>query len=273
MQAIHDQWLIGEASVEGIRVNYAQVRRDYEVSTSKTLHTDAEIKEYLRRAGGTRSKVMSQLKVASLADAITARVRARQPPLTPAEIAHYYDAHKERLTAAERRDVHIVRTTTRAAALAAKRRIKSGTSFATVAKQLSPIVQPVGSERGLIGGLTPLYYSEKPLSDAIFSARIGRVYGPIFASERKVVVSQPGTGYFVFEVTHVTPRRQLPLARVRSEIASALIARDQTHALAAFVKDFRRKWTARTYCSPGYIVAGCRAAKASKGPPPNPYAL
>lgn len=272
-QMVHNQWLIGEASLERIRVNDAAVRREYQVNTSKTLHTPAEIKGYLRRAGGTPSKVMSQLKVASLADAITARVRARQPPATPAEIAHYYDAHKERFTTAERRDVHIVRTTTRAAALAAKRRIKSGTSFATVAKQLSGIVQPVRSERGLIVGLTPLYYSEKPLRDAIFSARIGRVYGPIFAPERKVVVSQPGTGYFVFEVTHVTPRRQLPLARVRAEIASALMAREDERALAAFVKHFRRKWTARTYCSPSYIVTGCREAKASNGPPPNPYAL
>jgi foldase protein PrsA len=273
MQAIHNQWLIGEASLEGIRVNDAAVRREYQVNTSKTLHTPAEIKEYLKRSGGKPSKVMFQLKVANLADAITGRVRDRQPPVTSAEIAYYYDAHKERFTSAERRDVHIIRTTTRAAALAAKRRIESGISFATVAKQLSGVVQPVRSERGLVVGLTPLYYSEKPLSHAIFSARIGHVYGPVLTPERKVVVSQPGTGYFVFEVTHVTPRRQLPLARVRSGIASALMARDDDRALAAFVRHFRRKWTARTYCSPGYIVTGCREAKASKGPPPNPYAL
>jgi foldase protein PrsA len=273
IQAIHAQWLIGEASAEGIRISNADVRREFEMKMSKSFQTNLEFEAYLKKAGRRPSGVMFQLKVARLADGIVARVHDRQRPVTQAEVAGYYDAHKERFATAERRDVRIVRTTTRAAALAARRKIESGTSFASVAKHLSPIVQPVRSERGLVVGLTPLYYSEKPLSDAIFSARRGRVYGPVFAPERKVVLSQPGTGYFVFEVSRVTPRRQRPLVRVRSEIASLLMGRNEKRALAAAVKTFRRKWIARTYCSPGYIVTGCREAKPSNSPPPDPYAL
>jgi hypothetical protein len=230
IQAIHNQWLIGEAADKGIRV-------------------------------------------AKLTDRILADGRGRHRRVTQAEVARYYAGHLYRFVTYERRDVHIIRTTTRAAALAARRKIESGTSFASMAKSLSAITQPVRSEGGLIVGLTRLYYSEKPLSDAIFSARRGRVYGPVFAPERKVVLSQPGTGYFVFEVIRITPRHQRPLAQVRSEIASVLMERKEKRALASAVKTFRRKWTARTYCSPGYIVTGCREAKPSNSHPPDPYAL
>jgi hypothetical protein len=238
-KAIHDRWLIGEAEDEGLKISDAEVGHE----------------------------------VAELTDEILARTRRRERAVTQAEVARFYAARTKQFASPQRRDVHIVRTTTRAAALAARRRIESGASFASVAKQLSAVAQPVRSTNGLITGLTPNYYSEKPLNDAIFSARRGRVYGPVFASERQVVASQAGTGYFVFEVIRVTPRRRLQLALVRSEIASILTERRRKATLAAAVKAFRKKWTAQTDCSPGYIVAGCRQAKPSNAPSTDPSGL
>jgi hypothetical protein len=79
-----------------------------------------------------------------------------------------------------------------------------------------------------------------------------------------------GVDFFVFEVTRITPARQLPLAAVRNSISKHLTETSRREALANFISAWRRRWRARTICQPGYVVQECSeyATKQSHAPGP-----
>jgi hypothetical protein len=51
---------------------------------------------------------------------------------------------------------------------------------------------------------------------------------------------------------------------VQSSIQQQITAQKQQKALSEFVKNFRKKWTARTECRSGYSVQDCKSYKAPK---------
>jgi hypothetical protein len=57
---------------------------------------------------------------------------------------------------------------------------------------------------------------------------------------------------------------QQTLAQVQSTIKQQLIATGQQTALSKFVKEFKKKWTGKTECRSGYVVADCKSYKAPK---------
>jgi hypothetical protein len=269
---IHNQWLIGEAANEGVTVSDSEVEREFELSRKANFNTDAELATYLKKTGQTPTDLMRELKIGKLADGIFARIRRRQHPATRDQVAQYYERHKQQFTVPQGRNVRIVRTTTRAGALAAKREIQAGTSFAAAAKHLPSIAQPVRTRNALIVGLVPGFYSEKVLNEAIFKAQLGRVYGPVYVSKPKIIPPEPASGYFVFEVVGIHPGHLRPLTEVGAEIARALTEHNKNTTLADAVKAFRQTWKARTDCIAGYVISSCRQAKSSRLPE-DPYTL
>jgi len=97
---------------------------------------------------------------------------------------------------------------------------------------------------------------EKSLDSAIFSAQKNVVQGPI-----KTVF-----GYYIFEVTSTTPGTQETLAQAEASIRQQLIATHQQTALTSFIKEFKKKWLAKTECREGYLQADCKEFKAPKTP-------
>jgi foldase protein PrsA len=95
---------------------------------------------------------------------------------------------------------------------------------------------------------------EKSLDSAVFAAKTNVVQGPI-----KTVF-----GYYIFEVTSITPGNQLTLAQAESSIRQQLIATHQQAALTSFIKEFKAKWLAKTECRPGYEGPNCKGYKAPK---------
>ncbi len=71
-------------------------------------------------------------------------------------------------------------------------------------------------------------------------------------------------GYYVYEVVSVTAGTQEPLSKVKSTIKAQLVATGQQSALSKFVKEFKKKWMAKTECRTGYSVADCKGYKAPK---------
>ena len=100
------------------------------------------------------------------------------------------------------------------------------------------------------------------------------LYGPLkITAPHKTIAPESGSGFFVFEVTRVVPGRRTPFAKVREAIAQAMTKQRKEHVLAGFVRAFRRRWTARTDCKPGYIVENCKQYRQAKTGPEDPFTL
>ena len=92
----------------------------------------------------------------------------------------------------------------------------------------------------------PKGQQEKALDDATFAAKKGKLVGPV----------KTQFGYYVFEVTKITPGSQQTLDQSKATIKQLLASQNQQKKLNEFVKDFQKKWKDRTDCRKGYVDAG-----------------
>src|SRR5439155_22990416 len=147
--------------------------------------------------------------------------------VSDAQIASYYNKNKQRFAQPERRDLQVVLTKTKAKAEAAKKAVNSGQSWASVAKKYS-IDEASKAQGGKLPGVAK-GQQEKAFDDAIFSAKKGAITGPI----------KTQFGYYVFDVTKVTPASQQTLAQTKETIRNLLKSQNQQKALNGFVAKLR----------------------------------
>jgi hypothetical protein len=266
--AIHNQWVVGEATEEGVRVSQPEIEHEFDVSR-RSFGTDAKFEAYRKGTKETIADMMFELKLTQLTDKILRKVREKESVIDDAAVARYYDSHRQQFAIPQGRAVRIVRTATRGSAQKVKKELQSGKSFASVAKELSAIGQPLGAKSGEVADLKPGIFEEKNLNDAIFTARLNHLYGPFeLTASHKTIAPETNTGFFLYEVTHVIPGNQKPLTQAKSAIAAELTAAQKTKTLATFITAYRRKWKARTNCQAGYVVKFCKqfTAKGEEAP-------
>jgi foldase protein PrsA len=272
-KAIHTRWLLGEAAEERIDVSPEEVLREFDEGR-KSFKSNAEFEKYRKSTGQSITDMLGELKTGKVADAIFKRIKAKEHAATSAEVAAYYNAHRQKYAIPEGRDVRIVRTTTKAGALNALKELRAGKSFAEVAKQLTEIGQPIGAEHGIVKGLLPGVFEEKSLNDPIFAAQLHHLYGPLqITAQHKTIAPETNSGYFIFEVTGLVPARQTPLSRVKGEIAASLTEAQKNQTLSGFILAFRARWKARTDCRAGYVVRNCKQFTGGPKKAEDPYTL
>jgi foldase protein PrsA len=249
------EWLIGGARELGVPIG----DREAKVSLDRYRHEDFPSGAQFRRflAGRTLADIMLETRAKLAPAAVRRAIKDRVRPMTQAQIMSYYALHRFQYLLAAERDLKIARTATEAAAVKVRAEIASGRSFASVVGRLS-VRQPVNSNEGSVLELQPHTYGEPNLNQAIFTAAPGVLVGPV----------RTWFGYFVFEVTRIRFERERPLAQVQAAIRRRLARPLQEQALAGFVKQWRTRWTARTDCSPGYVVPECRQFRGSPAPSP-----
>jgi foldase protein PrsA len=249
---ISSQWVLGEASSLGVKVTDAEVHKEFEKIKKTQFPKAAEFEKFLSTSGQTVSDLLLRVKLNLLSQKIQKKIVAEKGKVTQAQITKYYNENKSHYGTPEKRAVKVILTKTEAEANAAKKEIESGKSFASVAasKSIDPTSKANG---GLIKEVTK-GEEEQTLDTAIFSAKTNVLGGPI----------KTPFGYYIYEVVSITPGNQQPLSKVQTAIKQQLIATNQQKALSAFVKDFKKKWTAKTECRSGYLVADCKSYKAPK---------
>jgi PPIC-type PPIASE domain len=249
---IADEWLIGGSRQLGVATSESEVKAYLDRYRHDGFSSKAQFQHFL--AGRTVADVMFEMKAKLASEAIRRAIKDRVRPIARKQITSYYNSHKFHYLVTGSRDVEIARTATESSAAKVKAEVASGKSFASVVRKL-PLHQPEGSSEGLVLELGPHAYGEPNLNEAIFTARPGVLTGPI------------GTwyGYLVFEVTKIRIERLKPLAQVEASIRQKLARPPQAEALAAFTRRWRTTWTARTDCSSGDVVPGCRQFKGSPG--------
>jgi foldase protein PrsA len=249
---ISSSWVLGEASSLGVKVSDKEVKKQFEKIKTQQFPKAAEFQKFLATSGQTVSDLLLRVKLNLLSSKIQQKIVKEKSKVSQAEIAKYYKENPKRFGVAEKRDLLIILTKTEAQAKAAKQEVESGKSFESVAKKVS--IDPTSKSNG--GKLPGVVkgQEEKALDTAVFSASKGTLTGPV----------KTPFGYYIFEVTKITPGSQQTLKQAEASIKSQLTATHQQKALSAFVKEFKKKWMGKTECRAGYVVADCKSYKAPK---------
>jgi foldase protein PrsA len=242
---ISSAWIEGEAKDRGVKVSDTQVKKDFDKQRLLSFPKDKDYIAFLKGSGNVQEDLLYRIKIQDLSDKLRTKVLEGTDKVSDAQITNYYNKNKIRFAVPEQRDLRIILTKTEAQAKKAKAAIDSGQSFASVAKKYS-IDQATKADGGELTGV-PKGQQEKSLDAATFKAPLNKVEGPV----------KTQFGYYVFEVTKVTPGKQQPLASTKPTIKQLLVSQKQQTTLDTFVKDFQKKWKDKTTCQKGYQTNDC----------------
>jgi foldase protein PrsA len=240
------QWLQGEAKDQGVKVSEADVKKAFETQKKQSFPKDADYQKFLKTSSQTEKDILLQIKADLLATKIRDKVVKGKDKVSDAQVQEFYDKNKTRFAQPERRDLNVVLTKTKAQAEAAKKALQSGQSWKTVSKKYS-----IDSASKAQGGKLPAQAKgtlEGPLDKAAFSAKKGKIQGPVKTS----------FGYYIFQVTKISKASQQSLDQAKETIKQTLQSQNQQKALEAFSKKYSKKWKEKTDCRKGYVIQQCK---------------
>lgn len=252
---ISADWVLGEAEEQGVKVSNGEVTKQFNTIKNQQYPKEANFQKFLKTTGETVSDLLLRVKLNLLSSKIQQKVSTgsgKKP--SQHEVTAYYEQHKQQFGQPERRNLLVVLTKTQSQAEKAQQEIKSGKSFASVAKKSS--IDPVSKSAGGVLNEVAKGQETKAFDEAIFKAKPNTLSSPV----------KTPFGYYVFEVKKLLPASQQQLSQVKSSIEQQLTAQTQQKALSEFVKNFRKKWTGRTECRSEYMVQDCKGYKAPKTP-------
>jgi foldase protein PrsA len=234
---IDAQWINGEASRQGVAPSSDSVSKA--VTGRKEANGASEFEAALHASGQTVGDVELEVRTELAAAAIGHKLAKQAEQTTEAEVMSYYEQHPRAFTEPEERQTELIENLpSPAAATALVRRIGTGHAFKKRAIKEAVV-------RAASGAASP---GDIPnLSDAIFAAAQG-------------VVSRPtklNRTWTVFIVRKIVPAKLKPLASVRRQATSQLIAQRHQQLFASFERGYRARWRARTSCKAGYVVPRC----------------
>jgi len=240
------KWIQGEADAMGIKVSDAEVKKAFDQQKKQSFPKDADYQKFLKTSGYSQDDIMQRVKSDLLSTKIRDKVVKGKDVVSDAAIADFYNKNKARFAQPEKRDLRVVLTKTKAQAAKARAALKSGQSWKSVAKKYS-----IDDTSKANGGKLPAQAKgtlDKQLDSAVFSAKKNALTGPV----------KTQYGYYVFDVTGITPASQQSLAQAKTTIKQTLASQNQQKALDAFVKDFTKRWKAKTECSADYKTTNCK---------------
>ncbi len=249
---ISSAWVLGEAKSLGVKLTDAEVHKQFEKIKNEQFPKAAEFEKFLASSGQTVSDLLLRVKLNLLSQKIQQKIIKEKSVVTKAKVDKYYAENKAKYGTPEKRNVRIILTKTEAQSKAAKKEVESGKEFGAVAKKVS--IDPTSKSNGGLLSNVVKGSEEKELDTAIFSAQLHKLGGPV----------KTPFGYYVYEVLSATPGSQDTLAVAEKAIKQELEATQQASALSTFVKEFKKKWMAKTECRSGYVVADCKGYKAPK---------
>lgn len=254
---ISSQWQIDEAAERGMKVSSSEVRAQLAKKKRQQFSGgEAEFDEVLKATGQTSADLMLETAAELASAKLHQMVVGGLPPISEAEIASYYDRHRQRFAVPERRELEITNRKTAAAAEIVRREWAAGRRLASTSKRYWVELPSSSSEADESPALRLAAREAIQREHAIFSAKPNVVTGPV----------RLRVDYYVFEVKKILPATHVPLAQVKDAIGKQLAQERERRALAAFIKEWRARWTARTDCGSGYVMQKCRRYAGTRTP-------
>ncbi|MFL5841468.1 MAG: peptidyl-prolyl cis-trans isomerase [Thermoleophilaceae bacterium] len=246
------EWIQQEAKKQNVSVSNTEVQKQFADQKKQSFQKEADYKKFLANSGMTEADLIFRVKLDVISNDVRNKVIKGKDNVTDAQISSYYNKNKQRFAQPERRDLLVVLTRTKAKADQAKAALSGGQSWASVAKKYS-IDEASKAQGGKLPGVAK-GQQEKAFDDAIFGAKKKVTTGPI----------KTQFGYYVFQVTKVTPASQQSLGQTKETIKNLLKSQNQQKALNDFVKKFRKDYKDKTKCSKTYVIPDCSNAPKSK---------
>jgi foldase protein PrsA len=243
---ISAQWLQQEADKRGVKATPAQVQKTFEDQKKQAFPKEKDYQKFLKTSGRTEADLLFQVKLSVLTNALQAKVTERTGTPSKQEISDYYDKNKKRFAQPESRDLLVVLTKNQKKAEAALGELNKKKPWKAVVKKYS-VDTASKAQGGKLPGVTK-GTQEKAFDTAIFSAQKGQIKGPV----------KTQFGYYVFQVTKITPASQQTLAQATETIKNLLKSQKQQKALNDFVKDFQESNRDKTICAKGFTTEQCK---------------
>ena len=242
-------WYQGTAYKDGIKVTQAQIDKAFKTAQKSTFPTTAQYKAFLAETGETVQDIYFRLRVNSVYQKLLSR---HSPKITTAAEQKYYAAHSSEFGTPASRDVKLIQTSSKTAIDAALAALKSGQSWAAVAKRYSTNTATKDSG-GVIKNLQE-NQEEAAVNKVIFSAPLNKLEGPIHGT----------FGYYLVEVTKTTAAVTSPFSKVQTEIKQLLTSQYQSGAATAVNKAAKSQWGGSTKCAAAYAMSDCAGYVAPK---------
>ena len=242
-------WYQADAAKMGVKVTDAEVQKAFATAKNQQFPTAAGFNTFLSQTGQTLQDVLFRFRVQEVLSKLIAK---HSTTVTPAQIEAFYNSHPSQFGTQETRNMKIVLAKDQADALAAKKALQSGQSWAEVVKKYStdPTTKSTG---GVLNGVNK-QQEDAALSSAAFSAPVNKLMGPVKGQ----------FGYYVFEVTKIKPATHQSLAEATPLIKQQLSSQAQTSAQTAVDNKAKSDWLSQTTCRAGYAMADCKGYKAPK---------
>ncbi len=251
---IFGRWVEGEASERGVALTESEIDDAFEEAKRGAFASEREFRAFLRQRGMTYADARFQVAQTTLYLKLRDAASATAAPVTDRDVETYYELNRDEFALPEQRDLRLVWTRTRRAAVAARSALRRGQRWRDVARRHS-IDTPSRKSGGKLTGIAPGTFEEE-VDKAVFGAPRGELRGPV----------KGRSGYFVFKVMWIAPARQETLAEVSSAIRIRLVAEREEAAAEAFDTALRAKWKARTTCRRGFVVDMCTGTPEPGGP-------
>jgi foldase protein PrsA len=247
---LSSQWVIGEAQSLGVKLTDEEVKKQFLKIKSQQFPKAAEFEKFIANSGQTVSDLLFRVKLNMLSSKIQSKIAKEKSTVSDAEIEKYYNENKSKYGSPEKRNANIILTKTEAQAKAAEAELKAGKPWASVAQKFS--IDPTSKATG--GLLTGIVKGQEAvaLDEQLFKAPVNKRGGPL----------KTAFGYYLYEVKAITAATQQSLAQAKPAIKAQLNATKSQELLSNFVKNFKKKWLAKTNCRTGYVVADCKQFKA-----------
>jgi foldase protein PrsA len=246
---ISAEWIQQEAEARDIEVTDEEVRKQFEDQKQQSFPNDKQYQQFLETSGQTEEDLLFRVRLDVLSNKVREEIIGDVEEVSDEDVEAYYEENKERFSQPERRDLNVVLTRTEARANEARQALESGQSFKSVAKEFS-IDEASKSQGGKLPAVAQ-GQQEKAFDDAIFAAERGELTGPV----------KTQFGWYVFEVTKITPASQQPLEEARETIRNLLKSEREQEALDSFIEDFQEKYSEETQCADDYVVDECDNAE------------
>jgi parvulin-like peptidyl-prolyl isomerase len=255
-------WIKGEGAEQGIEVTETEVQEEFEKTKKQNFKTEQAYQQFLEQSGLTEPEVLQRVELQLVSQRIQDDLTADAPGVSDSEVEDFYEANKSQFEQPEQRTIRLIQNEDPALAEQAAETLKqdnSPQSWNKVAKQLS--TDDIGNDQGgLRENVTPGVF-EQPLDDEVFGAEEGTVIGPI----------QTDVASYVFQVDSITPGTEQSLEEARPQIEQQLNGQADQEAFAAFLADYRDRWTELTVCAEDFLIERCDNFEGSTAEPcPDP---
>ena len=249
---IQNEWVENEAAEQDVKVTDAEIQKAFEQQKKQSFPKEKDYQTFLKTSGFTEEDIRFRVRLEQLSNKLREKVVKGKDEVSDQQIEDYYNKNKQRFAQPERRDLRIVLTKGQAKAKQAKAALDRGQSWKAVAKRYS-IDQASKNQGGALLAVAE-GQQEPALDKAVFAAKKGQLTGPV----------KTQFGFYVFEVTKVTPKSQQTLEQAKTTIKGIVASENQQKALDKFIKDFQKQWKEKTECRKGYVTSDCKNAPKEK---------